>query len=69
MKFLIITRKRKRASSSYVIKRRGNKFLNLIYNLIIDLMFLSLVISDEYIESEEIEAKRKKKIRKRKTTS
>jgi hypothetical protein len=69
MESLIITRKRKRASSFYVIKKRGNKLLSLIYNLIVDLMFPSLVIGDEHIESKKIKAKREEKVRKRKTTS
>jgi hypothetical protein len=63
------TRKRKRASSAYVTTRRGNKLSSSVHNCIVDLMFPSLVIGDEHIESEEIRAKREEKVRKRKAAS
>jgi len=51
------TRKRKRASSSDVATRCGNRLSTLLNNRIVDLIFPSLVLSDEHLESEEARAK------------
>jgi hypothetical protein len=55
VKSLTPTRKRKRASSSDAAKRCGNN------NRIVDLIFPSLVLDDEHLESEEARAKTRKK--------
>jgi len=67
VKSLAATRKRKRASSG--AKRRGNRFATLVHDRIVDLMFPSLVLGNEGIDSEEAEAKGEEKVRKRKAAS
>jgi hypothetical protein len=57
MKYLAVTRKRKKG-----VKKHGNKLATLVHNHIIDLMFLSLVLSDKDIESKEAEAIKEEKI-------
>jgi len=69
VKSLTANRKRKRASTSHVIKRRGNKLSTLVHNRVVDLMFPSLVLSDEDIESEDARMKREETVWKRKTAS
>jgi hypothetical protein len=69
VKSLTATRKRKKASSSNVIKSCGNRLSTLVHNRIVDLMFPSLVLRDEHLESEEIRAKREEKLLKRKSAS
>jgi hypothetical protein len=69
VKSLIATRKRKRKSSSYGAKRRSNRLATLVHNHIVDLMFPTLVLSDENIESEEARAKEEKRVRNRMAAS
>ena len=61
VKSLTPTRKRKRASSSDVAKRCGNRLSTLVNNRIIDLIFPSLVLGDGHLESEEARAKTRRK--------
>ena len=65
MKSLTATRKRKRASSSNVAKRCGNKRSTLVHNRVVDLMFPHLVLS----ESDEARAKQEEKVWNRKAAS
>jgi len=69
VKSLTPTRKRKRASSSEVAKRCGNRLSTLVNNRIVDLIFPSLVLGDEHLESEEARAKREEKVWKKKAAS
>jgi hypothetical protein len=68
------TRKQKRTSWSNVLKRHRVRLSTLIHNLVVDLMFPGLILSDENIDTEEgrIEedrAERTEKVAKREATS
>jgi hypothetical protein len=69
MKHLTATWKRKRESSSYGAKRRGNRLATLVHNRIVDLTFPSLVLNDEDIEPEKAEVMGEEKAQKRKAAS
>jgi hypothetical protein len=69
MKYLIATRKRKRISSSYNIKKHGNKLITLIYNRIVDLTFPSLALNNKNIEPKKAGVIGEERARKRKVTS
>lgn len=61
VKSLTPTCKRKRASSSDAAKRCGNRLSTLVNNRIVDLIFPSLVLGDEHLESEKARARTRRK--------
>jgi hypothetical protein len=69
MKYLTATRKRKRAFSSYGSETHGNRLTTFVHNHIVDLMFPSLVLTDEDIEPKKAEAMGEERVQKRKAAS
>jgi hypothetical protein len=69
MKYLTTTRKRKRISSSYSVKKYGNRLIILVHNRIVDLTFPSLALNNEDIEPEKAGAMGEERARKRKAAS
>jgi hypothetical protein len=61
-------RKRKRSSPKGA-KKYGNRLSTLVHNRIVDLMYPSLVLSDENLESEEARAKQAEKVSEREAAS